>query len=132
MTVPELKRDDAASDAISAVLRIGVTASLVMIAAGTVLSFAQGGAYGAGPPGVARLIGPGGSFPRTLSWFAAGLMRGDGQAVIVAGLLVLVATPVLRVAVSLLAFAREKDRVFCAITGTVLLLLLLSFVLGKG
>jgi uncharacterized membrane protein len=132
MTAPDKKPGDGASDAISTVLRTGVTASLLLIAVGTLLSFVQAGGYGAGPSEVARLISPAGSFPRTGSWFIGGLVHLNGQAVIVGGLLLLVATPVLRVAVSMIAFARERDRVFCAITAIVLFLLLLSFVLGKA
>jgi uncharacterized membrane protein len=48
-----------------------------------------------------------------------------------AGLLLLLATPVLRVAVSILAFIYEKDGIFVMITSIVLALLLLSFVLGR-
>ena len=43
-----------------------------------------------------------------------------------AGLLVLVATPVVRVGVSLVAFALERDRLYAAITAAVLGLLLVS------
>ena len=50
----------------------------------------------------------------------------------VAGLLLLIATPVLRVAVSIFAFVYEKDKVFVIITSIVLGLLLLSFILGKA
>jgi uncharacterized membrane protein len=49
-----------------------------------------------------------------------------------AGLLLLIATPVLRVAVSILAFVYQRDRAFVAITSIVLALLLTSFVLGRG
>jgi uncharacterized membrane protein len=42
------------------------------------------------------------------------------------GLLLLIATPVLRVAVSLVSFARERDRVYVRLTALVLLILLLS------
>ena len=48
-----------------------------------------------------------------------------------AGLLLLIATPVTRVAVSIFAFVYEKDRVFVIITIIVLSLLLLSFFLGR-
>jgi uncharacterized membrane protein len=80
---------------------------------------------------VARLAGPGGSFPRTAAWFFGGLAHLDGQTVIVAGLLLLICTPVARVAVSMVAFARQRDRLYFAITAAVLVLLLLSFALGK-
>jgi uncharacterized membrane protein len=49
-----------------------------------------------------------------------------------AGLLLLIATPVLRVAVSVLAFVYQRDRTFVIITSVVLTLLLASFVLGKA
>jgi len=54
-----------------------------------------------------------------------------GQGIVVVGLLVLLITPVLRVAVSIIAFLVERDRAFVFFTTTVLLLLLLSFVLGR-
>ncbi len=132
MTASPQKRPVQAEDAISAILRAGVGASLVLIVAGSLLSFLRDGGYAAHRSEVARLTGEGGSFPRTLSWFFGGLVHLDGQAVIVAGLLVLIATPVLRVAVSAVVFARERDRTYVAITITVLLLLLLSFELGRA
>lgn len=48
------------------------------------------------------------------------------------GLLLLIATPVARVAASIVLFARERDITFVIITTTVLVLLLLSFVLGAA
>ena len=118
-------------DTISRVLRTGVNASLVLLAAGTLLSF-LGTGYGGRSSDVARLTGAGGSFPRTFSWFVAGLLHLDGQAVIVASLLLLIATPVARVAVSMAAFSVERNRTYVAITALVLLLLLLSFALGMA
>jgi uncharacterized membrane protein len=116
---------------ISRVLRVGVYTSLALIAAGTLLSFAGGG-YGRQPSDLARLTGPGGAFPRTLDWFGHGLLHLDGQAVIVAGLLILILTPIVRVMVSLAGFARERDRTYVLITAAVLALLILSFALGKA
>jgi uncharacterized membrane protein len=121
-----------AEDAICWILRIGVSLSLGFIAAGTLLSFLQGGGYGSQPSEVARLSGAEGAFPRTAAWLAAGLRHCNGQAVIVAGLLLLISTPVLRVAVSVVAFARQRDRAYVFISATVLLLLLLSFELGRA
>jgi uncharacterized membrane protein len=118
--------------AISRVLRIGVSASLLFIAAGTVLSFVQTGGYGRSTADVAQLAGPGGTFPRTASWLGRGLLHGEGQAIIVAGLLILIGTPVMRVAVSMIAFGKERDRTYMAITAVVLLLLLVSFALGRS
>ena len=50
-------------------------------------------------------------------------LRGDGRGLIQLGLLVLVATPVLRVAGSLLAFVALRDRTYVVLTSVVLLLL---------
>jgi uncharacterized membrane protein len=126
------KADQGSAAAISRVLWIGVTASLLILASGTLLSILRSGGYGSQSSDVARLIGPGGSFPRTASWLLGGLRRLDGQAVIVAGLIMLILTPVLRVAVSIVAFARERDRPYVIITTAVLGLLALSLVLGKA
>jgi uncharacterized membrane protein len=48
------------------------------------------------------------------------------EALILAGLLILIATPVARVVFSLVAFALERDRVYVAVTAIVLLTLLYS------
>jgi uncharacterized membrane protein len=126
------KRATGTEDAISRVLRVGVTASLALISAGTVLSFLREGGYGSGRAEVARLSGAGGAFPRSLPWLVAGVIHADGQAVIVLGLLLLIATPVVRVAVSAAAFARQRDRTYVAITLAVLALLAASFALGSA
>jgi uncharacterized membrane protein len=119
-------------DVISRVLWVGVTTSLILISAGTLLSFLQAGGYGGGHAEVARLTGTGGAFPRNMAWFVGGLVHANGQAVIVLGLLLLIATPVVRVAVSALAFARQRDRAYVAITLVVLALLGVSFALGNA
>jgi uncharacterized membrane protein len=118
--------------AIGVVLRIGVAVSLLVIAAGTLRSFVQDGGYGTLASDVPRLAGPAGAFPRSGSWLLGGLKALNGQAIIVAGLLLLIATPVMRVAVSIVVFARERDRTYTAIAAAVLMLLLLSFALGNS
>jgi uncharacterized membrane protein len=55
----------------------------------------------------------------------------QGEALVTAGLLLLIATPVIRVGVSIFAFIYQHDRLYTFITATVFCLLLLSFVLGK-
>ena len=52
--------------------------------------------------------------------------HGDGRAIIQIGLLLLIATPVMRVVFSMIAFALEKDRLYVALTVMVLVILLLS------
>jgi uncharacterized membrane protein len=59
---------------------------------------------------------------------AAGIVRaafgGDRAAIIQLGVLILIATPVARVLLSLLAFARERDATYVAVTAIVLIVLL--------
>ncbi|HEX9501774.1 MAG TPA: DUF1634 domain-containing protein, partial [Thermoanaerobaculia bacterium] len=54
----------------------------------------------------------------------------NGRLIIIAGLLVLIATPVARVVFSIFIFLREGDRLYVAITSAVLLILLFGFAVG--
>ena len=106
---------------ISGVLRGGVLLSVAVILAGVCYYY------------VLRLLGrvPPSTFPDTLTEVGAGLKAADPVAIVTAGLLVLLATPVLRVAVSIAAFAIEKDRTYVIITAIVLAILLFS-IFGIG
>lgn len=117
---------------ISGLLRTGVLASLVLVLVGTVLTFAHHTEYLTTRSELHPLISKGATFPHTLPDIVDGVFRLDGPSVVAAGLLVLVATPVLRVAISIAAFAYQRDRTFVVITTAVLLLLLSSFALGKA
>ena len=57
-------------------------------------------------------------------------LTGHGRGLIQLGLLLLVATPIARVAFSLFAFARQRDRLYVGVTLLVLTVLLYSL-LGK-
>lgn len=72
------------------------------------------------------------TFPHTLHQEWIDLLMLHPQAVIVLGLLMLIATPVLTVATATLAFASERDRHFIIISLIVLAVLLASFFLGKA
>ena len=63
---------------------------------------------------------------RTLRGIAGAALRVEGRALIQVGLLILVATPVARVAFSLYAFARQRDGAYVLITLVVLTVLVLS------
>jgi len=117
---------------ISNLLRTGVTASLVIVVLGTVLSFVHHPQYVSSPAELQRLTRPGAAFPRSLGDVWAGVRDLSGQAIVVVGLLLLIATPVMRVAVSIFAFMYEGDRTYVLITSVVLALLMLSFALGRG
>lgn len=120
---------------ISEVLRRGVSVSLALMLAGTALCFLRDADYGlAGGDAqdLARLLAREASFPRSVSWLVDGLAHLRGQTVIVLGVVLLLATPVLRVAVATVVFLLEKDRRYAAITFAVLMLLLASFLMGKS
>ena len=130
--VPDLEKVRRVELVISNLLRGGVAISLFVVTAGTALSFVHHPEYVSSRAELARLTRPGAAFPQTLGQVAAGVRDGRGQAIATVGLLLLVATPVVRVAVSVLAFVYERDWTFVAITAAVLALLLLSFLLGKA
>jgi uncharacterized membrane protein len=117
---------------ISTLLRVGVITSLTIVAAGTMLSFLHHPDYLSSRDELARLTKPGAAFPHSAGEVISELRQLRGRAVVTLGLLLLIATPVMRVAVSVLAFIYERDRAFVIITATVLALLLLSFALGKA
>ena len=119
---------------ISNLLRWGVLASLILIGSGTLLSFVHSNDYGAqggSPSDLQVLIRPEAVMSFSISGFIHGLSQGQGQSLIIAGLILLIATPVLRVAISIITFAVERDWTFVGITSLVFLLLLFSFWLGK-
>lgn len=120
--------------AISLVLRVGVTVSVLVISVGLGLMFAHHGEYTSwtGNFSYHRLTAPATPFPHTFSQLGTSLGRGEGQGLVVLGLLLLIATPVLRVAVSVVSFVYERDPAMTLVTLFVLTLLVGSFFLGGG
>jgi uncharacterized membrane protein len=108
---------------VSGVLIVGVTVSAALIAAGFVGSLAVGwqGSLGGGTPGTVAVT----DFAGMGSNLAA--LRPIGIAQL--GLVVLLATPVVRVGTSVAAFALEGDRLYAGITLVVLAVLLTSLFL---
>ena len=117
---------------ISTVLRAGVIISLILVAIGIALSLYQHQTWLNDPAALSRRLAPDRFVPSTLHDVGAGLAKGDGQAIVMLGLLALISTPVTRVALSIGVFAYQKDRAFVWITALVLALLALSFFLGKA
>jgi len=118
--------------AISNLLRIGVGTSLLIVLVGTVVTFVHHPHYLSSRRDLVRLTTPGAEFPHSVPSVIRGVEHSQGRALVMTGLLLLIATPVLRVAVSVLAFVYQRDRTFVVITSVVLTLLLASFVLGKA
>lgn len=65
-----------------------------------------------------------------------GIVRGvggfDSRAIVQLGLVLLIATPVARVALTLVAFLVQRDRLYVAITAVVLALLLYGLIWGRA
>jgi uncharacterized membrane protein len=116
---------------LSVILRTGVIVSFIVIVAGTVLAFARQNEYASTPEALRHLTEPGAAYPRTLGAIFADAFRGRGQALIMLGLLLLIATPVIRVAASVAVFALQRDRAFVMLTLIVLVLLLAALWLGR-
>lgn len=126
-----LERDDSPEVLISNLLRLGVLLSLGLVSVGILLTFLHHPDYFSSVQALERLTTPERG-PHDLADVLGDVMSARGQAFVMVGLLVLMATPVMRVALSLLVFGRQRDRAFVTVTAVVLTLLLLSFVLGAG
>ncbi|HVC27875.1 MAG TPA: DUF1634 domain-containing protein [Nitrososphaerales archaeon] len=111
---------------IGLVLRYGVIVSFTLVALGTVLLFLEGqtGYY---PMGTAeQLFDSQNRFLIGLVPLIQGVASAKPYAIIDLGLVVLLATPLARVTISIFLFIDEKRYAFVAITATVLTILLLS------
>lgn len=112
--------------AIGRLLRFGVLFSAVLVSFG----------------GILYLQHPLRSAPRYNQFFAerllsqgvAGVLRNavhlNATSIIQLGLLVLIATPVARVAFCIVGFARQKDRLYVVISSSVLVILIYSLIQG--
>lgn len=118
--------------AISRLLRGGVVLSIAIVIFGVTVTFAHHPAYFSSRPALGELTSAAEAYPHTIPQVVEGVRGMRGQAIATVGLLLLIATPVARVAFSIVVFAIERDRLYVAITIVVLMLLLASFVLGTG
>jgi uncharacterized membrane protein len=106
---------------ISSILRIGVYLSAAVIFVGLVVIFMTG-----------QTGYPLGIFPTSVGSVFTGLIAFKAAAIISFGLFLLIATPIFRVASSLVVFLIEKDYLYTIITLIVLTILLSSLFLGKA
>ena len=128
MDSPQRVSDHTVEQIVGRMLQLGVLiAALVVLTGGVLLLVQHGGAPASfsvfhGEPDGLRSI--------------AGILRGVGtmqsQAIVQLGLLLLIATPVARVAFTLVAFVLQRDRTYVALTALVLALLLYGLVFGHA
>lgn len=107
---------------ISGLLRWGVIIAASIVCLGTFIFLFKEGAI---KPEYASFQGEPETFKNVFQILASTLVP-SGRGIIETGVLVLITIPVLRVALSVVSFAREKDKTYVVITLIVLAFLLLS------
>lgn len=109
------------------VLRTGVLISMLVVAFGGVLYIYR---HGHEIPdytqfkGVPEFVNPRG--------IIGGILDFRGRAIIQAGIILLIATPIMRIVFSALGFILEKDHLYTFISLLVLVIILISMVSGHG
>jgi uncharacterized membrane protein len=119
--------DERVEQIVGNLLRLGVMAAAAVVAVGGAFYlYREGGrpyrehhVFSSEPPQLRR--------PLDILDAAA---RGDSDAIIACGLLLLIATPILRVVFSAIAFAGQRDRTYVVVTLVVLCVLMYSLFSG--
>lgn len=109
--------------AISRMLRVGVSLAALVVLAGAIMYLWQ--AHGVrsdyrhfhGVPSPADRFAP----------VIDGIRHRDSRSVIHLGILLLIATPIMRVVFCVYSFARQRDKLYVLVSGIVLTVLLYSF-----
>jgi uncharacterized membrane protein len=103
-------------------LQAGVVIASIVVVLGATLLLAHHGAEAT----AFSVFRGGSSHLRSVSATFIGAIHGDPSAIVQLGLVLLIATPVARVALTLAAFAAQRDRLYVAMTALVLVLLLVG------
>ena len=119
-------RDADVARAAGVTLRIGVIIAAVLTAIGGVMLLLQGPST----PADYRVFQGEPAELTSVHTAVAGAWHLHGAAIAQLGLIVLVATPIMRVLVTLVAFVKQRDRLYVGLTGIVFAILLFSFVFG--
>jgi uncharacterized membrane protein len=109
--------------AVGLVLRSGVLAAAAIVVVGGAVYLLQ---YGSDPPEFSVFRAEP-ITPSSLLTTVRAAASGDGERITQTGVLVLIATPVTRVALSLLGFLRERDYLYVGLTTLVLVAIAASF-----
>ncbi len=114
---------------IGTLLRWGVWSALSITALGGILYLIEHGNEPVNYPKYSRIEE---SLPSVLHGISSNLAAGNMQVLILIGILVLFATPILRVIFSLIGFILEKDKLYIIITLIVLGIIVVSVSGGLG
>jgi uncharacterized membrane protein len=119
--------DKTIEEIVGNLLRTGVSLSAFVVSVGAVIYLVRHGRS----PADYRVFRGEPSDLKSLSGIVRDAYGFHGRGIIQFGLLLLIATPVVRVAFSIWGFAAEEDRMYMIFTGIVLVVLLYSL-LGSG
>jgi uncharacterized membrane protein len=120
--------DHAVEQFIGRLLQLGVLLAALVALTGGVLVLAQ---HGGAVTSYAVFHGEP-ELLRSISSIVRGAVALNSVALVQLGLLLLIATPIARVAFTLGAFALQRDGVYVIVTTIVLVLLLYGFIYGKA
>jgi len=123
---PLIWTDQRVETIVAVLLNVGVWVAACVVAFGGVVFLAR---HGGEMPSYARFVGEPAGYC-TVTGIVRGSASFHGRNIIQLGLLLLIATPVARVAFSVVAFALERDRMYVVITLIVLAVLLFSLAGG--
>jgi uncharacterized membrane protein len=120
--------DDQVEMIVGNLLRAGVIAAATVVLVAGILYLIR---HGAAPPDYRVFHGEPADL-RSVPGIVRDVLALRSRAVIQLGLLLLIATPVARVAFAVFAFARQRDRTYVIVTLLVLAMLLYSMMGGRG
>jgi uncharacterized membrane protein len=109
---------------VAAMLRVGVTLAALVVLIGGILSLRYPWTL---VPDYSRFQVAGPSI-RTVAGILHGVAQGSSASIMQLGLLLLIATPVARVAFCVVGFARQRDSLYVLVSASVLAVLLYSLI----
>ena len=115
---------------VAQILRAGVAAATLCILVGTAITFARHPDYRSSPQALTQLLEPGA--PRSAEALLATLPQLGGQAFVLIGLILLIATPIVRVGASAVLLLMGGERKLGLFGLGVLLVLVASLAIGRA
>lgn len=121
-------RDEKIERVIGRLLQLGVLTAAVVVIIGGVLLLAQYGHM----PAAFRVFNAEEPALRSIGAIIRAVLTGDSRAIVQLGLVLLIVTPIARVALTLGAFIVQKDRLYIFTTALVLAVLLYGLIWGRA
>jgi uncharacterized membrane protein len=126
--VQRSEADERVERVIGRLLQIGVLLAALVVVIGGGLLLVQ---YGSLPAGFREFNGEDPAL-KSIGGIVGAALRGDSRGIVQLGLVLLIATPVARVALTLGAFIIQRDRLYILTTSIVLALLLYGLLWGRA